>query len=207
MDRQSQGDGLWEHGDDGYILLGSHPDGSDIEHLPWYISHVSIRRHGFPGWKMAEREYEGTSTDNPVYLPVDPKAKNYTDPQRQQQQQQQQQRVLGQIHEWNHREGGDINCIFVDITVSNHSGIVTKPILFSVYLVATSKKDKHVIATMDLDSLNTIAPTALISDYQEGVWWTVQYHSSVRIKMMTIQGIHLSAIAFSSQSSETYETS
>ena len=196
IDRHSQGNGLWEHGNDGYILLGSNPDGSDIEQLPWYISSISFRRHGFPGWLHAQREFVGMSTDNPVYLPIGPPDKNHTGGQ--------QQRVLGQIH---HSDGGDINCLFVDIAVNNknHTKFMAEnPILISVYMVATSHTDQHVISTKDLDSFETIAPTALISEYPNGVWWTVEYHRSLRLKFMTIQGIYISAIAFSRKTDEMF---
>jgi alpha-L-rhamnosidase len=194
IDRNSQGDGLLTHGRDGYILLGCDKDGNDIEDLPIYVSSITIRRHGFPGWLVPEREYVGSSDSNLVYLPISKldTMNNAT-----------QERALGMVG-IDDAGGGEINCIFVDITMSeprpissslkNHQG----PLSISVYFVAKSDKNQHAIRVMDGKTLNVIAPTSLITDFKGGVWWTLQYDSSVRLRLMDVQGIHFSAVAFSS---------
>lgn len=184
LDRDSQGDGLFRYGREGYLLLGCDSEGNDVNHLPWFISNITIRRHGFPGWlPFLDREFVGVSMDNPVYLPLY-LATNHTVSQR----------ALGMVG-LDDGGGGDINCIFVDIvTVPT----ISRTFSVSLYLVAKSNKNQHAIRVMDLQSLNIIAPTLLISNYERGVWWTVEYNKSIRLKFMNMKGIHLSAIAFAS---------
>lgn len=189
LDRQTKGDGIFVHGRDGYVLLGI-DNGDDFERLPAYVANVTIRRHGFPGWLVPEREFIGTSYNNTVFLPI--RASNA--------------RGAGRTYNTANRSlgmvglddagGGDINCIFVDIT-TNQTAPSKNIFSVSVYFVAKSKSNRHAISVMDGDTLNLIAPTTLLEDFEGGVWWTVHYNNSLRLKLMDVKGIHLSAVGFS----------
>lgn len=47
-----------------------------------------------------------------------------------------------------------------------------------------------------MHSKDVIAPTVLMSNYTNGVWWTAQYKGSLRIRLLSITGAHISAIGF-----------
>ena len=190
LDRKSKGDGIFSHGRDGYVLIGCDDNGDDIVRLPSYITNVTIRRHGFPGWFIPEREYIGDSNDNPVHLPIPPSHQsgamkaNAT------------KRALGMVS-LDDAGGGDINCVFVDV-ISRHSTRSSDPFSISVYFVAKSPRNQHAIRVMDWDTLDVIAPTTLMKDFEGGIWWTVRYSKSIRLRLLDVKGIHLSAIAFAS---------
>ena len=57
--------------------------------------------------------------------------------------------------------------------------------------------DKHAIRAMDLQTLNVIAPDGFISNYGNGVWWSIRYNHSVRLRIMSMYGLQVSAVAFS----------
>ena len=80
---------------------------------------------------------------------------------------------------------------------------VSKPkYRLSVYCVSTLHHEKFAIRVMDLTTLNVIAPTKMIGDHHGGVWWTLtSYTPSVRLRIMGIYGMHISAIAFSTATS------
>ena len=204
FDSKSQGDGLLQYGKDGFLLLGCNHSSTyndtktDVDMLPAYIKEVTIRRHGFPGWVVPKETLVGYSDTDPVYLP-DPGDGNNT-----------RKRVLGMVG-IDDKGGGDINCILVDVTfVAPPTPQKQQPQLqsqsqhlsyyfLSIYFVAVRPENKHAIRVMDGDTYDVIAPTTLIEDYMGGVWWTLRTsidRSSVRLKMMDIDGIHLSAIAF-----------
>jgi hypothetical protein len=90
--------------------------------------------------------------------------------------------------------GGQINDIYIHVQVKE-----AVPYFLSVYFVAKSTEHKHVIMTLDLNSMNVIAPTTLIRNYTRGVWFTIQYHESVRIRLMNMKGLHVSGIAFTTK--------
>lgn len=174
LDRHSQGGGLLFHGRDGFVLLG-YNQGKDVIHLPNYIFNVTVRRHDVNGWRSLDREFLGNSGTNPVYLPFGT------------------ERALGTVgHDG--FGGGNRNCILVDVTIAYRQSYS-----LSIYFVGTSRESRHAVRMMDGDSLNVIAPTVLITEYEHGVWWTLDYDSSVRLRLMDIRGVRLSAIAFSPQ--------
>jgi hypothetical protein len=98
-------------------------------------------------------------------------------------------------------EQPDLNSILVDIEIGE--GTHDTPLSISLYFVGKTKVDKVAIQAMDLRTLNAIAPTQSISDYQAGVWWTILYDKSVRVRIMNMQGLHLSAIGFIAKNSST----
>lgn len=192
MDKTSRGDGLFTHGSDGYMLIGCDENGNDIWNLPSYVSNITMRRHGFPGWLELDREMVGTSDSNPVYLPLsksDTHSINYNNGTTTNIRAG--KRALGRVG-IDGVDGGDINCIIVDITVANPP----RPFQLSAYLVAKTSENRHAVRVMDAETLNVIAPTTMISDYEGGVWWTVQYHKSIRLRFLDILGIQISALAF-----------
>jgi hypothetical protein len=101
-------------------------------------------------------------------------------------------RGLGRIG-FNDAGGGDINCILVDIELAKSVNYSV-----SIYSVAESTNNAHAIRVMDGKTFNVIAPTPLIEDYTDGVWWTMHYNGSIRLKFLDIKGIFVSAIGFHS---------
>jgi hypothetical protein len=202
VDGESQGDGLLHYGRDGYLLLGCNGNGNstdadtytdtytDIDRLPAYIKNVTIRQHGYPGWVVPEETLVGYSDTDPVYLPLSGDRNNNNNKERQKQ-----KRVLGMVG-IDDQGGGDINCILVDVKLAALSAQLQHSYFLSIYFVAIRPENKHAIRVMDGDTLDVIAPTTLIDDYTGGVWWTLRTDRSVRLKMMDIEGIHLSAISF-----------
>ena len=76
-------------------------------------------------------------------------------------------------------------------------------ISISIYFVAKSDQNKHAVRVMDGTSFDVIAPSSLITDFKNGVWWTLRYSKSVRLRLMNVKGIHLSAIAFATTTTTT----
>jgi len=172
VDRKSQGDGLLKYGKDGYSLRGC-----NIDRWPRYVQNITIIQHGFPGWVVPDESLVGYCDTDPVYLPL-----NDT------------MRGLGTVG-IDDQGGGDINCILIDVTLAAANQTTTY--FLSVYFVAVRPGNKHAIRVMDGETYDVIAPTTLIEDYEGGVWWTLETNRSVRLKMMDIEGIHISAVAFS----------
>jgi hypothetical protein len=53
-----------------------------------------------------------------------------------------------------------------------------------------------------------IAPTLMMDKHQGGVWWTVEYdYKSLRLRIMSMYGMHISAVAFSSSESSNSDSS
>jgi hypothetical protein len=48
-----------------------------------------------------------------------------------------------------------------------------------------------------------IAPDGFISNYENGVWWSIRYNRSVRLRIMSIYGLQISAVAFSDGIADT----
>jgi hypothetical protein len=207
VDRLSQGDGLLQYGDDGYVLLGWNEDGRDLVMLPPYISSVTLKRHGFPGWLVPDREFVGSSDSNPIYLPVDPMRRQRRNWARRDLtnltalaetrdlRSASRRRALGMVG-LDDGGGGDINCILIDVKTEDECA---QPYSLSVYFVGLTAENRHVIRVMDGTTLNVVAPTTLVNAYENGIWWTLHYNCSVRLKLMDIKGIHVSAVAFSSR--------
>ena len=173
------------YGTDGYILFGCDESGHDVQKLPSYIANVTVIRHGFPGYLNVSREFLGYSDSNPLYLPLVKRRDRSIASTR----------GLGRVG-FDDAGGGDINCILIDVHVSKQ--FLSRPYSLSIYSVAESNENKHAIRVMDGDSFNLIAPTPLIDKYADGVWWTVHYNGSIRLKFMDIKGIFISAVAFGS---------
>jgi hypothetical protein len=57
---------------------------------------------------------------------------------------------------------------------------------------------------MDLHTLNVIAPDGFISNDGNGVWWSIRYNRSVRLRIMSIYGLQVSAVAFSDGTADTH---
>ena len=190
FDRESRGDGLKRYGSDGFMLLGYKEDQTDLEHLPNYVESLQIRNHGWGGWGELARTHLGSSEDNPTYLP---NPLNASAP-----------RALGAI---GYGEPGYWNPgILVDVELKEHVGarmlresmlvdIQTKrqPFQMSIYCVGDGK---HAVRFMDMESLDPIAHTVSVEEYGEGVWYTVSYTKSIRLRTMAMYGIQISAIAF-----------
>jgi len=191
FDRESQGNGLLVYGKDGYVLLGC-----DIVNLPTFVKNVTVRQHGYPGWVIPEQDLVGYSDTDPVYLPLEgwhgEQQKKFNNGK-----QNKKKRALGRVG-IDDTGGGDINCILVDVEIADNSNNSNSSLQYSlsIYFVAARNENRHAIRVMDGDTFNVIAPTTLVEDYTGGVWWTLHYDRSVRLKMMDIEGIYLSAIAF-----------
>jgi hypothetical protein len=236
VDRESKGDGLYRYGTDGYVLFGF-DGGQDLSKLPSYIQNVTIANHGFSGWHELEREFLGSSKDDPTYLPYPRGLSGESGEQRNQN-----ERSLGLVNryqgsEWDAglvldisaapqttRRLGEVRSsgqarmqaqsVIVDIKatanttkVSTSTGsiklredarskLADSSFRLSIYSVAKDPTEKYAVRVMDLDTLNVIAPTGLISKYEGGLWWSVTYHGSIRLRLMGIDGVRISAVAF-----------
>jgi alpha-L-rhamnosidase len=192
IDRNSQGDGLVNHGSDGYLLLGA-DKGKNVQKLPNYIASINIYDHGFGGSLPMDATYVGSSDSDPAYLPFGSS------------------RSLGILGEdddtyWNPGIVVDVNAtargrnsqqsVLINV---NKTGEVPRYKL-SLYCVAKTDREQFAIRVMDLSTLNVVAPTKMIEKHQNGVWWTVEYESSIRLRIMGIYGMHISALAFSTSS-------
>lgn len=182
LDLDSQGDGIVTHGADGYVLFAFSKNSTDLIQLPSYINEVTVHNHGFDGWTPSPRTFLG-SGNNKKYLP-DPRLEG--------------ERALGVlVEDINNR--GSLGVI-VDIEMKNSSDFVW----ISVYFVSKHSGDKHAIRAMDLQTLNVISPDGFISNYENGVWWSIRYNHSVRLRIMSIYGLQISAVAFSDGIADTH---
>lgn len=201
FDRESKGDGLAKYGKDGYTLLGYNEDKSDLENLPDYVDSLQIRNHGWGGWKELPRTYVGISPDNPTYIP---NPLNATAP-----------RALGRIGygEPGYWDPGVLvevelkarnaqESVMVDVQTTSQQK--QKTYQFSIYCVGVGD---HAVRIMDLATLDPIAPTMHVDQYQEGVWYTVSYTKSIRLRVMAMYGIQISAVAFASTEVGIQQTS
>lgn len=87
--------------------------------------------------------------------------------------------------------------LYLDVEKAN----MTEVGLFSlsVYCVSQDRNNKHAIRAMDLETFNVVAPDGFVSDYENGVWWTMRHKKSVRLRLMSIYGVQVSAIAFAGE--------
>ena len=177
MDRVSAGNGLAYYGADGYLLFGNSEDGSNLYKLPTYVRNVTVHSHNYFGWKELAGVFVGKSTTNGTYLPdADSKSKN---------------RTLGMVGVDDQELGRGI-IIDVDVVDGEHDDNFT----VSLYAVARTSSERYGLRVVDMDSKDVIAPTVLMSNYTNGVWWTAQYKGSLRIRLLSITGAHISAIGF-----------
>lgn len=216
-DQKSHGDGLATYGTDGYVLFGF-DNGTDRINLPSYIKNVTARTHGFTGWNSLERTFVGTSKCDPRFL-SDPKSNRFERVPTsgvELRRCQGTNRSLGMIS-LSEDEGFDAGFLVLDVEISEsmefgdrltselspldtkkqNNTEINSEFDLSIYCVAQHKGEKHAIRVMDLESLNVIAPTGFVTNYTGGVWWTFRYHSSMRFRIMTIDGIRISAVTFS----------
>jgi hypothetical protein len=162
LDNATRGQWRGAYGGAGYELLGFNADSSSVTKLPSWVSAVSL-------WRGNRAHFVGRDARNASFL-VDPR-------------------------------GGDAALGFVSDGADGSQGtvvdIVTTPGVkyrISLYMVSdvrpvgarTSSFTKQAIRTMDLATLDPIAPGALIPAARGGVYWTLAYDRSVRIRMMPI---------------------
>lgn len=187
-DSVSGGNGLARYGRDGFVLLG-YDQGKDRVSLPTYVRNVTLQQHGWGiGWKDAKRIFVGESSSNPSYLPS-PDVTNKT-------------RALGMVgHDGSFGSQVD-NSIVVEATLS-HSW--SDYYFMSLYCVGNTTHAKQAFRPMDLDTLNVIGQTTTVTDQRNGVWWTLRYNRSVRIRVINMQGLHISAVTFTTSSTSLAE--
>ena len=177
LDRETSGDGIEEYGSDGYVLFGFQ-NGTDLRNLPAYIKNVTVHHHGYGGWSKVKRTYVGKSPSNNVYI-KDPRPSHKGE------------RALGFMGSDSSTQFG--RGVIVDVEIDdNFSGSFQ----LAVYCVAQSPGDKHAIRVEDIKSMNVVAPTRLVANYTGGVWWSVKYNRSFRLRLMRINNAHASALAF-----------
>lgn len=182
VDRATAGSWLGKYGKMGYLLLGF-DNGTDVSHLPAFVTNVSVQTHDFPGvFHPVRRTFVGTSTDNRTYL-EDPRHAGA--------------RALGVVGEA--ENAGGSQGVLIDV-------ILTAPTAhrLSVYMAAVDDRERHAIRALDYETMNVVAPTTLISDYAGGLWYTLMYTKSVRLRVMGIYGVRISAIAFDASSVPEY---
>lgn len=176
VDRESRGIGLHHYGRDGYVLLG-YDNATDRQLLPNYIDSAGLWRHGWPGgWTLlTERSFLGWSPHDSTFLP-DP-----LDPPN---------RALGSVG-YNTPAGGQFHNVNVVVKLKDPRWFCV-----SLYFVASHPNDKHVVRSMDLTTKAVIAPSSIIEDFHEGVWWSLCYNNSIRLRLQDMKGVHVSAVGF-----------
>lgn len=197
FDRKSRGDGIYKYGSDGYVLFGHYENGTDLSALPDYVRSVTAHQHGFAGWVPQNSIYKSASKDNSSYLP-NPGNRS-------------EERKIGslgmgvdtywepgllidiQLEDRNMKES-----LLLDVKKKGDTESRNQHYFISLYCLAMDQAEEFAIRVMDLSSNSVIAPTAKVSGYGAGIWWTLQYNGSVRLRVMSIKGFHLSAITFKS---------
>jgi hypothetical protein len=177
VDLVSSGDGITEYGSDGYVLFGFQ-EGNDLTNLPPYIKNVTVHHHDYYGWSPLKRTFVGKSSSNTSYLP-DPRTSHKGE------------RALGFFEDTTDVLGRGV-IIDVEVDEERLSGSYR----LAVYCVAQKPDEKHAMRVVDMKSMNVIAPTKLISNHTKGVWWSVRYDRSLRLRLMGINSASASAVAF-----------
>ena len=70
------------------------------------------------------------------------------------------------------------------------------PARVSLYMCARDVSWRQAIRVMDLKSLSVIAPTPLVANYTGGTYYTVKVKASVRLRIMSINGLNTAAALF-----------
>lgn len=141
------------------------PGGVDVVKLPDWVQSVSIFKRGVAA-------FVGQDARNTSYL---------TDPQGG-------PSSLGFVTAG--ADGSQGTVLDINITATAHN----QPYNISLYMVSnvkpkgsqTSSFTKQAIRVMDLATLNPIAPDPLITEANQGVYWTLTYHKGVRLRVMPI---------------------
>ena len=105
-------------------------------------------------------------------------------------------RALGSIGD-EVREGRGL-VIDVRILESNlHSSLPNNQTYrVSVYMVASDANDEFVVKAMDYKSRSSIAPLASIRDHSNGIYWTIEYSSGVRLRFAPLSGATTASAIF-----------
>ena len=141
--------------------------------LPSYAGNVTKYYMWGGGPHDPQSHFRGKSQTNATYL-QSPSKKGW--------------RALGSIGN-EVREGRGL-VIDIPILESNlHSSLPTRRIYrISVYMVASDPDDEFVVKAMDYRSRSSIAPLASIRDHSNGIYWTIEYSSGVRLRFAPLSG-------------------
>lgn len=174
LDRTTKGS--WQeagYGKEGYVLFAFDQNGSDVSNLPTWVNSIKL-------FKRGTGSFVGSDASNASFL-TDPRKKNGVGERKRN------TAALGFVTAGSDGSQGTV----LDVNVT--AGIKYK---LSLYMVSSVKPadakiktwsfTKQAIRVMDLTTLDPVAPDPLISNAPEGVYWTLRYDRSVRLRVMPI---------------------
>ena len=189
LDRTTNGT-VWHdfYGKDGFVLFSPLETGKNIISLPNYISNYSTKV-----WedRYPEGTFVGKKNATSCALKI-PNQANYG---------------LGTI--LNYDEKNNLNS-YIDFLFDRHllkSSTEEVEVRISLYLcdwpaptvtLDTNWSRKVGVVAFDRETMNTIAPITIVSEFQGGVWMSWTYHTSLRFRIVSVlgNGPTLSAVAF-----------
>ena len=190
-DRVTRGSWRGKYGKDGYILFG-YDNGSDVKSLPSYVASVSI----FKG----DTVFVGKDAHNSSYLEAPPSSSSsssFSDGGAAALETTAKAKPVEVVGSEGGRALGFVTAggdgsqgTVLDVNVTASSSFYTLA-LYTVGDVkppsrATWAASRQAIRVMDLETLNVITPDPLLDVMDGGLYWTMRYNRSVRLRVMPI---------------------
>lgn len=162
-DKYKGGDWMGRFGGQGYVLFGFN-NGSDVQKLPSWVNSVNIFK-GTTG-------FVGADTANKTFLQNPDSQDNG--------------RALGFVTAGS--DGSQGTVLDINVTQPRKAYNITLYFVESVKPKNSStwSATRQAIRTLDLESMNVIASEPYIDNMSGGVYWTLSYNNSVRLRVMPI---------------------
>jgi len=162
-DVKTKGNWVGNYGKDGYVLFGF-DNGTDVFSMPSYVTNITSYYMWGGGRHRPKSQFRGTSQDMEAYLEA-PSGKHA--------------RSLGSIGDEVVQGRG----LVFDVPTVNNNALRTANRRISIYMVAKDPVDEFVIKAMDYQSRSNIAPLPKIRDFQDGMYWSIEYNGGMRIRL------------------------
>ena len=178
VDLKTQGSWIGRYGKAGYILFGF-DQGKTLAELPEFVTSWSIFKNG-----SSQTAWVGTDPKNASYL-QDPRGGGG--------------RQLGFVSSGADGSQGTVLDIDIAANVSYQ---------LALYSVANVKPEgrrtwsasRQAIRVLDLETMDVIAPTPLIQDFDGGAYFVLRYNRGVRLRVMPVDSdAGFSAVFFDKQ--------
>ena len=177
MDITTHGNWKGNYGADGYILFGFN-NGTDVTKLPTYVGNVSKYYMWGGGPHDPANHFRGRSKTDASYLESPSDEEKW--------------RALGSIG--NEVSAGRGLVVDIPITENADSEHVYR---VSVYMVTQAANNEFVIKAMDYSTRSSIAPLVSIQNHTNGIYWSIEYTSGVRLRLAPMYGATtISAVFF-----------
>lgn len=172
FDRTTKGSWIGKYGKAGYILF-AFDNGKDVSNLPSFVSSVSVFNN-----QSCQFSFVGRDDKNISYL-EDPYTRGIR------RHPSDRSRALGFVT--NGGDGSQGTVLDVNVTVGTKFQI-------ALYAVGNTRPQarstwsarQQAIKVMDLETMNVIAPTPKMDDFDDGAYFIVQYDRGVRLRVMPI---------------------